>query len=194
MKKKLIFCFSIENETTALKESVAKLEAEKKANNFGKVEKDKLKNELEKATANVQKFQSSIDSLTREKTGLSKKIEEMTKGGEKTKEELHQKNADLISKVAQIESKLKETESQLNSEYQNKLSSLESNYKSQIQDLTADCAKYQKDLREKTQEWDQLKSSSQSEKSKTSENLTQVEKQLSQMKTEKSNLQAKIGN
>ena len=72
--------YSIENETAALKESVAKLEAEKKANNFGKTEKEKMKVELEKATENVQKLKSSLDSITREKDGLSKKIKEMSEG------------------------------------------------------------------------------------------------------------------
>ena len=93
---------TVENEISNLKDNLAKLEAEKQATNFGKSERDKLKTELEKSQASISKLKASIDSLTREKEGLSKKIKDMVSGGEKTQEELHKKNSDLISQLASL--------------------------------------------------------------------------------------------
>merc|ERR1711935_310846 len=44
---------SIESETSTLKESIAKLEAEKLANNFGKSDREKMKADLDKSTEAV---------------------------------------------------------------------------------------------------------------------------------------------
>ena len=59
---------------------------------------------------------AKIESLTKECSALKQKIDDMSKGGEKTKQDLHQKNSSLLSQVSQLENKIKEMEIDLSAE------------------------------------------------------------------------------
>ena len=59
---------------------------------------------------------AKIESLTKECSSLKQKIDDMSKGGEKTKQDLHQKNSSLLSQVSQLENKVKEMEIDLSAE------------------------------------------------------------------------------
>ncbi len=56
------------------------------------------------------KMSAKIESLTKECSALKQKIDDMSKGGEKTKQDLHQKNSSLLSQVSQLEIKIKDME------------------------------------------------------------------------------------
>ena len=58
---------------------------------------------------------AKIESLTKECSSLKQKIDDMSKGGEKTKQDLHQKNSSLLSQVSQLENKMKEMDMKENS-------------------------------------------------------------------------------
>ncbi len=95
---------SVEKEKESIKESLARLEAEKRANNFGKYEKEKMKAELEKAQDEKQKLSAKFDSVVAENRALQSRVDEMNKCGEKTQQELQTKNTSLSTKVAKLES------------------------------------------------------------------------------------------
>ena len=82
-----------------MKKTLESLEGEKRANNFGKYEREKMKSELDSVQQERSKMTTKIEALTKECSSLKAKIEEMSKGGEKTKQELHQKNSSLLSQV-----------------------------------------------------------------------------------------------
>jgi len=104
---------SVEKEKETIRESLSRLESEKKANNFGKYEKEKMKAELEKAMEERQKLASKLDSAIAENKALGSRVEEMGKCGEKTQQELESKNTSLVTQVAKLESECKSLQESL---------------------------------------------------------------------------------
>lgn len=99
----------LEKERNKLKEVLNKLETEKKSNNFGKYEKEKMKMELENVNKEKQTIASRMDELNKEKICLSEKIKELEKS-DIIKKELSEKNEELNLTLAELKTKYKELE------------------------------------------------------------------------------------
>ena len=168
------------------KQNLATLETEKRHNNFGKYEKEKMKAELDALQEEKQKMTSKIESLTSECTSLKSKIEEMSKGGEKTKQDLHKKNTGLLSKVANLENQIKDLENAVSNE---KLKSSETS-KDQLNKLKtlteekngleADLRKHKSQETQSQQELEKVKSrlkTVESEKATLSKQISQIQKE-----------------
>ena len=121
------------NDRDKVRQDLEKLETEKRSNNFGRYEKEKMKTEMDGLHTERQKLVTNVETQKNEISLLKSKIEEMGKGGKKTEQDLHKKNTSLISKVSSLEGNVKQLEASLNSEkgsYEEKIKSFESQIKS----------------------------------------------------------------
>merc|ERR1711915_1043016 len=86
---------------TKLKDALTKLEGEKKQNNFGKYEREKMKLEIDNMTKEKQTSASRLEELTREKHALNEKIKDLSKL-DVIKNELSGKNDELSENIKDL--------------------------------------------------------------------------------------------
>merc|ERR1712241_601576 len=91
-----------------------------------------MKSEMDNLHQERQKLVTSTETMKNEISSLKHKIEDMSKGGKKNEQELHQKNSSLISKVSNLEGNVKQLETSMLNEktrYEEQIKSFESQIK-----------------------------------------------------------------
>merc|ERR1712037_280557 len=99
----------IENEMTKLKETLTRLEGEKKTNNFGKYEREKMRLEIDNLTTEKHSASGRMEELNREKYELNQQIKNLTKL-ETVKHELSCQNEELDATISDLRSKCRDLE------------------------------------------------------------------------------------
>merc|ERR1712154_364765 len=99
----------LESEMTKLKETLTRLEGEKKTNNFGKYEREKMRLEIDNLTTEKHSAAGRMEELNREKYELNQQIKNLTKL-ETVKHELSSQNEELDATISELRSKCKDLE------------------------------------------------------------------------------------
>ena len=88
----------IDKERDRLRENLSRLEGEKKSNNFGKYEKDRMKAELDKMVEERGKMSAKMEAVSAERNSLQQRVDDVGRGDSKNKEEW-QRRGELLNRA-----------------------------------------------------------------------------------------------